>query len=212
MDRRKTVDYLIRNKKNYDIKNITIKIVDELLKFRKIKIIKNKNLLILNINKLKKNLIKKINTKVFSRYFKSKKKLIEEIKKYKFKTSNKGYIFYDQHPKNIINKGNDYFFFDFDYFHYGFLESEYISIFLDLIASYSKNKIEDITFIRSYLLKKDITLKNEYFFVLAHYINAIIKHEIKIEKNAKTKIRIYVRAIKKIILTKKVVYPKIIWR
>ena len=55
----KTVDYLIKNKKNYDIKNITIKIVDELLKFRKIKIIKNKNLLVLNVNKLKKILLKK---------------------------------------------------------------------------------------------------------------------------------------------------------
>lgn len=203
-------DELKKNKKN-DIKKIGIKLINRILDIKEKKLKFKKSINSISIKSLKKDIIKKIESKTFIKYYKNIKVLKNEIQNYNFLETEKCYVCYDQHPKNIIVKGKKYFFFDFDYFHYGYIESEFITIFLDLIAAFSKNKMKDIDFLRSYLKKKNIKLENEYFFLLTHYINAILKHETKIEKNAKTKINIYVKAIKKMLNDKKKIYPKIKW-
>ena len=203
-------DEIKKNKKS-NIKKIGIKLINRILDIKEKKLKVNKSINSININTFKKDIIKRINSKIFIKYYKNTKDLRNEIQNYNFLETEQCYVCYDQHPKNIIVKGKKYFLFDFDYFHYGYLETEFIPIFLDLIAAFSKNKLKDIDFFRSYLKRKNIKLENEYFFLLTHYINAILKHETKIEKNAKTKINIYVKAIKQMVRSKKIIYPKIKW-
>lgn len=163
-------------------------------------------------------LYQNINSTIFKKYFNNHDSLKEYIN---FKFQNIEFLYYvpviyDLHAENIIVKKNsDLFLFDLDYCHFAPLELEFISIFLDIFARYNHSNLEYLRklFIKKY--KKEnfkFNYELEKLFAINHYVVAIIKHHYKKQYEAKSKIKIYVKELNRLILNNELRYPKISWK
>lgn len=163
-------------------------------------------------------LFKRINSKIFKKYFINHKVLRDYINKNYLNVNFSNFVpvVYDLHAENIIVKDRSkLYLFDLDYCHFAPPELEFISIFLDIFARYNYSEFQYLKklFISQYEKNNNkFNYELEKLFAINHYVIAIIKHHYKQQNEAKSKIKIYKKELERLIDKNELRYPQITWK